>query len=587
MNHSLLSTMPTQLQLPLPVAAPRVEYTEVLRPIQMPVPPPGDSERLAEFRERHGHEAYTLFPADATTRHQPMHLMHKYWARKDWYVVRACIEHYTRPGDLVLDPFCGSGVTLSEALATGRRAVGIDLNPMAAFITEMVTTPVPDDVLGRAFTEVERTVKAKVLDTYRLDGACSECGDEDSLVAWYTIRGSRPPSAYVLEPLCLECRAAGRERTIRSSEVGRLTALEDRFEHIAAEETLWWPAEAALRYADGTPYCQKRRIERFEQHFTKRNLLNCARVLKAIRTVRHRQARRALLYCFTSHLACVSAMNGKRVSGSGWMMNRFYVPPDFYDECVWERFRRTYEKLRRANAQAAALIGDRRAHVRCASATDLHMIESASVDYVFTDPPYGDSIDYYELTDFWRAWLGLEMDHGDEIVINERQGKDVDAFGGMLARAAAEMHRVLRPGAWCSVAFQNKDAAVWSAFGRAFARPGFELMRVVPQPPSAKSFTMTWSDGSPKTHVIVHLRKAIGARRRPRQLVLPSTLPDMVRESVGDLQANGIDRPSLASVYDEVVSRWLTGTYGCNDGPQPAAASFTLKDVKRALDEPV
>jgi hypothetical protein len=551
----------------------------------MPIPAPGDRERLREFRERHGREAYTLLPADGTGRGQPMHLMHKYWARKDWYVVRACIEHYTAPGSLVLDPFCGSGVTVSEALATGRRAVGIDLNPMATFIAEMVTTPLPEHELDRAFAEVERRARDKITATYRLDGACRRCGARDALIAWHTIRGSRAPAAYVVQPLCLECQATGEERSINSAEAERLAHFEGRFQQIAAAEGLWWPAQTQLRYPDATPYRQKRRIERFEQHFTRRNLMNCARLLKAIRSVRNAAARRALLYCFTSHLACVSAMNSERVSGSGWMMNRFYVPPDFYDEAVWERFRRTYRKLRRANAQTAALIGERRATIRCGSATDLRILESNSIDYVFTDPPYGDSIDYYELTDFWRAWLGLAMDHAEEIVINERQGKDVEAFGEMLARAAGEIYRVLKPGAWCSVAFQNKDAAVWSAFSRAFSRPGFELMRVVPQPPSAKSFTMTWSDGSPKTHVIVHLRKPMGASRTTGRFALPGTLPELVSASVASLRARGIRQPSLASVYDEVVSRWLTATYGGTGSGRLPAQSFTLKDVQRILED--
>jgi hypothetical protein len=450
----------------------------------------------------------------------------------------------------------------------------------------MLTTPVPERALRRAFAQVEGAVQDSIADTYRLDGGCRGCGSDGALIAWHTIRGSRPPSEYIVEPLCVTCRATGEERQIGPSEARRLTALEEQLERIAAEEGLWWPAEAQLRYPDATPYRQRRRIERFEQHFTRRNLLNCARLLKAIRAVSHRQARRALLYCFTSHLACVSAMNGKRVSGSGWMMNRFYVPPDFYDESVWERFRRTYGKLRRANAQTAALIGERKGTVECGSATDLHMLRDDSVDYVLTDPPYGDSIDYYELTDFWRAWLGLEMDHADEIVINECQGKDAVAFGDMLARAASEMYRVLKSGAWCSVAFQNKDAAVWSAFSGAFARPGFELVRVVPQQPSARSFTMTWSDGSPKTHVIVHLRKPREPTRRRRRHALPATLRGLVAESVGSLREDGIERPSLASVYDEVVSRWLTATYGADGSARPRGGdSFTLKDVQQTLDE--
>ncbi|WP_418154113.1 TRM11 family SAM-dependent methyltransferase [Actinoalloteichus caeruleus] len=44
-------------------------------------------------------------------------------------VVRHAVTHYTRPGDLVLDPMCGIGTTLVEALRLGRRAVGVEYEP--------------------------------------------------------------------------------------------------------------------------------------------------------------------------------------------------------------------------------------------------------------------------------------------------------------------------------------------------------------------------------------------------------------------------------------------------------------------------
>ncbi len=41
------------------------------------------------------------------------------------------VKHYTNPGDIVLDPFMGGGVTVIESLRARRRVVGVDLNPMA------------------------------------------------------------------------------------------------------------------------------------------------------------------------------------------------------------------------------------------------------------------------------------------------------------------------------------------------------------------------------------------------------------------------------------------------------------------------
>jgi DNA modification methylase len=59
--------------------------------------------------------------------HTPMYLMHKFWARKPHNVVGEYIEHYSKKGDIVLDPFVGSGVTAIEALKRGRKAIAIDL----------------------------------------------------------------------------------------------------------------------------------------------------------------------------------------------------------------------------------------------------------------------------------------------------------------------------------------------------------------------------------------------------------------------------------------------------------------------------
>ena len=67
--------------------------------------------------------------------HPPMYLMHKYWARKPHNVVAEYIKSYSKEGEIVLDPFVGSGVTAIEAIRLGRKAIATDLDPMSIFIT--------------------------------------------------------------------------------------------------------------------------------------------------------------------------------------------------------------------------------------------------------------------------------------------------------------------------------------------------------------------------------------------------------------------------------------------------------------------
>ena len=72
------------------------------------------------------------------------HNFYKYPARFSPKFVRAVIETFSEPGDLVLDPFMGGGTTLVEALALGRHAVGVDISSLAVFVAQVKTT-LPDD----------------------------------------------------------------------------------------------------------------------------------------------------------------------------------------------------------------------------------------------------------------------------------------------------------------------------------------------------------------------------------------------------------------------------------------------------------
>ena len=69
------------------------------------------------------------------------HGFYRYPARFSPEFVRAVIEEFTKPGDCVLDSFMGGGTTIVEAIAAGRRAIGIDVNPISHFISSAKTTP--------------------------------------------------------------------------------------------------------------------------------------------------------------------------------------------------------------------------------------------------------------------------------------------------------------------------------------------------------------------------------------------------------------------------------------------------------------
>ena len=81
--------------------------------------------------------------------------VHGYFTKQAWNVVEHYIKNFTKPGDLVLDPFGGSGVTLVEALMLDRKAIHIDLNPLSDFIVNALVAPVNLGELSGAFEKVK------------------------------------------------------------------------------------------------------------------------------------------------------------------------------------------------------------------------------------------------------------------------------------------------------------------------------------------------------------------------------------------------------------------------------------------------
>jgi hypothetical protein len=87
------------------------------------------------------------------------HSIHRYSGKFIPQIARQAIELLTALGDLVLDPYCGSGTTLLESSLTGRRSIGVDLNPLAVLISRVKTTPVKKHLLTDFLHELKHDLQ--------------------------------------------------------------------------------------------------------------------------------------------------------------------------------------------------------------------------------------------------------------------------------------------------------------------------------------------------------------------------------------------------------------------------------------------
>lgn len=91
------------------------------------------------------------------------HLLHPYPAKLLVHVPYFFLANHllSKPGDTVLDPFCGSGTVLVEAQLANRRAYGVDANPLARLIARVKTTRLNVSATKRALVEILTTLPAQ------------------------------------------------------------------------------------------------------------------------------------------------------------------------------------------------------------------------------------------------------------------------------------------------------------------------------------------------------------------------------------------------------------------------------------------
>ena len=102
----------------------------------------------------------------AAGRNSAFYLAHSYHTKVPPEAITPFIEHYTEPGDVVLDPFCGSGTTGVAAALAGRRAILNDLSPAALHLAWNHTRPCDADELAAGFAAIEARVAKRFWTLY-------------------------------------------------------------------------------------------------------------------------------------------------------------------------------------------------------------------------------------------------------------------------------------------------------------------------------------------------------------------------------------------------------------------------------------
>lgn len=134
-------------------------------------------------------------------------------------------------------------------------------------------------------------------------------------------------------------------------------------------------------------------------------------------------------------------------------------------------------------------------------------MHSRTIDYIFTDPPFGGNLMYSELNFLWESWLKVFTNNKPEAIENKVQGKGLAEYKRLMTECFREFYRVLKPGRWMTVEFHNSKNSVWNAIQEALQAVGFVIADVRTLDKQQGSFKQVTSASAVKQDLIISCYK--------------------------------------------------------------------------------
>lgn len=475
------------------------------------------------------------------------------------------LRYYLPEGGLILDPFSGSGMTGVAARLAGTDVILNDLSPAACFISHNFTESLDVDEFAEAFRRVTSALRKLRRQLYTT--TCRECArDTEILYTVWSYRvlcrwcssdfllwdhcrryGSSVREHKILSEFdCPKCHQIIKKSTLKRTVVepvmlGYKCCRSVQVEHSLSGDDLRVVRDIAqnppvakgffptTELPEGVNLNQPKRhgLNRIDQFYSPRNLAALSCLWREIHKISDTNLASAIAFVFTSLYQRVSKLSEFRFWGGSGNTAHFNVPFIFNEANVFVTFeRKAASVLDHLETTASGFSGNKA--VVCGSATDLSYLPDESVDFIFTDPPFGANINYSEMNILWESWLEEFTDPTEEAIVNRVQNKDVDTYHQLMRRSLSECFRVLRPNHWMLLVFMNSSAKVWDALRRAVNEAGFIPEKIDIFDKQHGTFKQFVSENTAGCDLVLHCRKPLGGKK-PNQASQSVSLDESIK----------------------------------------------------------
>lgn len=535
------------------------------------------------------------FAADVSEgKNDPIYNAHSYHTKVPHKAIMRYILHYTQPGDIVFDGFCGTGMTgvaaqmcgsREEVTALGyqvrddgailreetdengktvwrafsklgaRKAVLNDLSPAATFIAYNYNTPVDVAAFEKEAKRILKEVEEEcgwMYETLHTDGktkgkinytvwsdvfVCPDCAGE--VVFWEAAVDQEAGKVRDEFP-CPCCRALLTKRRMeRAWTVNYDSALgetmrqakqvpvlinysvgqkrhektpdrEDQalIEKIDGMEIPYWFPTNEIPKGDKTGEPIRIGITHVHHFYTRRNLCVLSALWSAYETnPKGRLALTSVLIKTASLLHNIGLKDGK-INLAGALPNAMYIPSNLAERNLFLLIDGKIDDFTRANLERIKA----RQAVTLSSLSAPYISNSLlrMIDYVFIDPPFGDNLQYSELSFLWEAWLGIVTNNEHEAIENRTQGKSINDYRALMTDCFRQVYKALRPGRWMTVEFSNTSSSVWNSIQTALSDAGFVVGNVSALHKGQGTFNAQTNPTSVKQDLVISAYKPNG-----------------------------------------------------------------------------
>ncbi|EJG4539882.1 DNA methylase, partial [Enterococcus faecalis] len=185
------------------------------------------------------------------------------------------------------------------------------------------------------------------------------------------------------------------------------------------------------------------------------------------------------------------------------MSGTMYIGSLVSESNVIEAYRNKLKKF-----EKAFIIKNRNTMISTQSSTKINLNDN-SIDYIFTDPPFGANLMYSELSFMWETWIKLQTNTDKETIISKKQNKGVDEYLRLLTATFSEYYRILKPNKWITVEFSNSKASVWNAIQDAMQKSGFIIANVSALDKQQGSFKAVTTTTAVKQDLVISAYKPL------------------------------------------------------------------------------